>query len=76
MSVPRVSHIQVFAFDALVPPALLRRVLAGLTGDVTFGVVAAVAFLAGDRVANVAVAVAFASDDNTRVTTYDRRNVK
>lgn len=59
-----VAHVEVPALDALVAPALLRRVLAGaggLAGHVALGVVAAVALLAGHRVACVAVPVAFAT---------------
>lgn len=60
--VARLAHVQVLALDALVAPALLRRVLAGgLARDVALRVVAAVALLARHRVARVAVPVAFAS---------------
>lgn len=64
VSVARVAHVEVLALDALVAPALLRRVLAaagGLARDVALGVVAAVALLARYRVARVAVPVAFAA---------------
>lgn len=64
MSVPGVPHVQVLALDALVAPALLRRVLAvgrRLTRDVALGVVATVALLAGYWVTSVAMTVAFAS---------------
>lgn len=62
MSVPWIAHVKVSAFDALVPPALLRRVLAGLAGltaDVTFRVISAVTLFACHRVAYIAMAVAF-----------------
>lgn len=65
MAVPGVAHVQVFALDALIAPALLRRVLtrAGrLARHVAFRVVAAITLLAGHRVARVAVAVALAPE--------------
>lgn len=59
--VARVAHVQVAALDALVAPALVRRVLAAAgAGRVALRVVAAVALLARDRVAGVAVTVTFA----------------
>ena len=67
MSIPRISHIEVLALDALVTPALLRRVLTrggGLTRDVALRVVAAVTFLSCDWVASVTVTVAFAPERN------------
>lgn len=65
MAIPGVAHIEVFALDALITPALLRRVLTGggrLARDVALGVVATVTLLSCDWVTSVTVAVTLTSE--------------